>query len=510
MIHNIKSLYNEGNGSSIRQISQALNISRNTVRKYLRMNESAISEQQSERSRGKRLDECRDYIVHLLKTYPKLSAVKVQRKLCEHCPDLRVSGRSIRRYVESLRETVATKQKRYYRPVLDMVPGVQCQIDPGELHNVVIGGVAQAVYFVVFVLSYSRLMYVALSAKPINTEIFIQMHDAAFRYFGGRPEECVYDQTKMVVLHEQYRELDLNPRFHEYATHAGFQIHCCEGFDPESKGKVESGVKYVKQNGLYGETFDDWGHLQQYMSEWLEQVANARCHATTGKQPRAHFETDERHTLKTYLTPVDVQQTGQKTLTRKVDKTGLISWKASKYSVPMAYQCGCVGVSEGEGQLFISDLESGEQIACHLLSASKGEVVRNNHHYRDRAKQVAECEHAVYQQVGETAAKPLCALLKNTSPKIYKDQLIGARQVLEAFPDVPEALLIQVCQRPTLTATGLRDYLQAYINRPDRWPQVSTPGSSGDTVCSTTPTPTPESALSHYAGLFRAHAGGAA
>jgi len=73
------------------------------------------------------------------------------------------------------------------------------------------------------------LMYVGLSRVPINTDRFIAMHDAAFRYFGGCPEECVYDQTKRVVLHEQYRELTLNQAFHAYATAAGFRIQACEG-----------------------------------------------------------------------------------------------------------------------------------------------------------------------------------------------------------------------------------------------------------------------------------------
>jgi transposase len=80
-------------------------------------------------------------------------------------------------------------------------------------------------------------------------------HDAALRYFGGCPKELVYDQTKLVVLKEVYRELELNQRMSEYATHAGFEIRACEGFDPESKGKVEAGVKYVKQSALYGEEF---------------------------------------------------------------------------------------------------------------------------------------------------------------------------------------------------------------------------------------------------------------
>ncbi len=79
------------------------------------------------------------------------------------------------------------------------MPGVQCQVDPGELRNVLIGGEERTLYFVVFVLSCLRLMYVGVAFQPLATESFIRLHDEAFRYFGGVTEACVYDQTKMVV-----------------------------------------------------------------------------------------------------------------------------------------------------------------------------------------------------------------------------------------------------------------------------------------------------------------------
>jgi transposase len=235
MIHKIKALYDNGNGSSMRAIGTKLGISRNTVRKYLRTDEVTIAEQQNNPERVKRLDKCRDFIIHLLQTYPKLSAVKVLRKLRQQYPALTASDRTVRRYLQALKQTVTIKQQRYYEPVLDMVPGVQCQVDPGELRNVLINGIASTIHFVVFVLSFSRLMYVALAREPIDTKRFVQMHDEAFQYFGGCPQECVYDQTKLVVLHEQYRELDINPQFLQYATTAGFKIKACEGYDPESK-----------------------------------------------------------------------------------------------------------------------------------------------------------------------------------------------------------------------------------------------------------------------------------
>ena len=358
MIHKIKALHNEGAGLSIRSIARELGISRNTVRKYLRMDEVAIGEQQANRTRRKQLDDYRDYIVTLLGQFPGLSAVKVLRKLKERHPELGVSDRSARRYIKALKETVSLRQKRYYEPV-ESPPGVQCQVDGGELRGLSVGGEATTVHFVVFVLSYSRLMYVGLSPRPIDTATFIRLHDAAFRYFGGRPEECVYDQTKLVVLHEQYRELDPNPAFAAYATAAGFRIYACEGYDPEGKGKVEAGVKYVKGNALAGEVFDDWDHLEAHVRQWLDGVANVRQHGTTGEAPRVRFERDE---------------------------------------------------------LVLSDLETGQAIARHVISHDKGTVIRNNDHYRDKAARVADLEATIGEQVGQATGARLCVQLKATSP----------------------------------------------------------------------------------------------
>jgi hypothetical protein len=82
-------------------------------------------------------------------------------------------------------------------------------------------------------------------------------------------------------------------------------------------------------------------------------------HGTTGQQPCILFEEDERRTLQPYLIPESVRQDGQR-VTRKADKTGLISWKANKYSVPMAYQRKQVGVTEDAGSLKLYDLTSNE------------------------------------------------------------------------------------------------------------------------------------------------------
>ncbi len=173
VIHKVKSLYDEGRGESRRAIAMKLGISRDTVRKYIDMKEEEIQRTMAEDAvRQKKLDGYKDSIIRTLQTFPRMSAVKVLRKLKEKIPDLAVSDRSMRRYIGELKAAGEVVERiRRYEPVVDMLPGMQCQVDGGELHNVLIGGVERAVYFIVFVLSCSRLMHVCASLKPIATGI---------------------------------------------------------------------------------------------------------------------------------------------------------------------------------------------------------------------------------------------------------------------------------------------------------------------------------------------------
>jgi len=461
VIHKIKALHDEGRGLSVRAISRELGVSRNTVRKYLRTDTDAIAAERADGRRGRLLDEHRAYMEYLLRRYPQLSAVKVARKLRDKVGELEVSDRSLRRYLRELRATVQVAQPRYYEPVLDLVPGVQCQVDPGELRGVEIGGVERTVYFVVFVLSFSRLMHVAVAFRPIDTVLFIRMHDEALRAFGGSPEECVYDQTKMVVIAEQFRELTVNERFHEYATGAGFRIHACRGYDPESKGKVEAGVKYVKRDCLYGERFADEADVRAHVQQWLDEVANVRCHGTTGRAPRAHFEAEEQAHLRAYLTPPSLDRVEAARQTRKVDKTGLIAWHSNKYSVPMRYQRAQVGVQADQTHLHILDLDDGQIVATHALATGKGQTVRNTDHYRDRRERVEALEAAIGERVGQQVGARLCAQLRASNPRIYRDQVAAVHALLESGPPPVPGLVEELAEREGMSATRFKAQLEA-------------------------------------------------
>jgi len=174
-----------------------------------------------------------------------------------------------------------------------------------------------------------------------------------------------------------------------------------------------------------------------------------------------------------YLTPSCLDAASAAVVTRKADKTGLIAWQSNKYSVPMAYQNARVGVCEQDGLLRISDLSSGEVIAEHSLCLDKGQILKNTHHYRDRELRVETLEQELQQLLGQPdLALALCAVLKASAPKIYKDQLAGAKQVLaehiRSHGPIPEALWHRLLDAPHLTATGLKERLAAYQQHPER------------------------------------------
>ena len=104
MIHRIKALHDNGDGLSIRAIKKELGVSRNTIRKYLRMSEGDVLVTKVDTSRRRRLDPSRPYIEYLLERFPRLSNVKLARKISTKFGEMPVSQRSLRRYVRLLKE----------------------------------------------------------------------------------------------------------------------------------------------------------------------------------------------------------------------------------------------------------------------------------------------------------------------------------------------------------------------------------------------------------------------
>jgi hypothetical protein len=203
--------------------------------------------------------------------------------------------------------------------------------------------------------------------------------------------------------------------------------------------------------------------MVRHTQNWLEDVANARVHGTTGKVPRTVFNEHERTTLKPYVAIGLPREQSE----RKADKTGLISFRANKYSVPMAYQRSTVLVEVDGDQLLILDALEPSVVATHTIVLGKGLIIKNTDHYRDISIKIADYEVAIQALIGEEAGIQLCQLLKLTSPKIYKDQLSGVRQILAKQDDINDQLIARLIDRPRLTATQLEEYVEAFAKHPE-------------------------------------------
>ncbi|SDZ90513.1 hypothetical protein [Pedobacter hartonius] len=100
------------------------------------------------------------------------------------------------------------------------------------------------------------------------------------------PQEVVYDQDRLFLVNENLGELMLTERFRSYVSQRCFKTYFCRAADPQSKGKAENMVKYVKQNFLAGRSFKDLETLNQEAHAWLARTANALAHGTTIKNTR--------------------------------------------------------------------------------------------------------------------------------------------------------------------------------------------------------------------------------
>lgn len=153
-----------------------------------------------------------------------------------------------------------------------------------------------------------------------------------FRYFDGMPDEIVFDQDSIVCVSENSGDIILTYEFEKFRQQSGFKIFMCRAADPESKGKVENAVSYVKhgflENRLY--PFDD-GTLNNCAIAWLKRTANAKIHGTTRKIPAEVFKEERDH-----LKPIPIFENHRDLPVRRtVRKDNTIVYGSNRYSVPI-------------------------------------------------------------------------------------------------------------------------------------------------------------------------------
>jgi len=153
----------------------------------------------------------------------------------------------------------------------------------------------------------------------------------AFEYFGGVPKIVLTDRMKTVIDGSEAGKPLWNKRFEDFASDMGFLPKVCRPRRPQTKGKVERLVEYVKDNFLPGRQFRDLDDLNRQTIAWCQKV-DSKIHGTTGQIPLEALQQEPLLAL-----PAKELRDKYRWETRKVTKDGFVSFDGAKYGVPWQY-----------------------------------------------------------------------------------------------------------------------------------------------------------------------------
>lgn len=181
--------------------------------------------------------------------------------------------------------------------IVDTLPGEVAQVDFGYVGKLLdpTQHVLRRAWVFVMVLGHSRHMYCKIVFDQ-KASTWLRLHVEAFAHFGGSVRTVVPDNLKAAVIKNAFAvggDTELNRSYRELARHYGFKIDPTPPFSPKKKGKVESAVKYVKNNALKGRNGEDIDSVNVTLGRWVEEIAGARIHGTTHKRPLEVFKSEE-------------------------------------------------------------------------------------------------------------------------------------------------------------------------------------------------------------------------
>ena len=457
------------------QIASCLGLDTRTVNKYLAMSEpDYIDFLHRLEQRIRKLDAYEDFIKGRLEECPDASAAQVHDWLKEQYPGFRVvSSKTVYSYVQSVRQKYHLPKvfsSRIYQQVKECAYGQQVQVDFGEYPMTDTEGHRRKVYFMAMVLSRSRYKFVSFSDRPFTTALTICAHEEGFAFFGGYPREVVYDQDKLLLKDENLGQPILTEEFRAYHLDRGFQLHFCRKADPESKGKIENVVKYVKYNFLRGRTYYDLHTLNAQAIEWLSRTGNANEHSTIHKIPSLEWELEKLH-----LQPLQPSFRVQpERISYTVSKTNVLIYQGCTYSLPVGtYQPpGTDVLVERQGQELVVFDQQAREIARQPISPIKGVQVRNNNHFRDPSQSLTDLIAKTAAGFSQTdQAVDFLEKIRQDNPRYARDQIRLIARVCARYSqqEVDQALEFCLAERIWI-ANDFEPVLLTVAGR-----QVSTP-----------------------------------
>ena len=320
-------------------IGKELNISKNTARKYI----DRQGAPPPKIDRFSKLDSFKP-MLHDLMSKGIFNCVVLLERLKNAGYDGGIT--ILKEYVHPFRPAKALPAARRF----ETPSGKQAQMDWGICQYTDSSGTLHKVPAFVMILGSSRVKYVEFASR-CDLNSLQRCIVNAFSYFGGVPKEVLTDNMKTVAVGRQSGKPIWNTRFEDFAVDIGFTPKVCRVRSPQTKGKVERLVHYVKNNFLPGRKFEDLSDLNYQALAWCTS-ADGKVHGTTGKVPLQELASEG-------LQPLPLQPVLDKYRweTRIVTRDGMVSFDGVRYGVPWQYSgkevqvrlcSGCIEIYYGE------------------------------------------------------------------------------------------------------------------------------------------------------------------
>ena len=462
-------------GFSIRKVSRIIRISRNTISKYWDMSPEEYAETYKAVNRMTALKAYEPVVKKWLETYPCMTAAQVRDWLMER-HQLDAADRTIRSFVSGIRErygiTRKAEPRRIYEAVEELPKGYQMQLDFGEkTARDAYSSRYIKLYFVVFTLSYSKYKWGHFQDRPFLSSDLVRSLHQCFYYLGGTPRQLVYDQDSLIVVSENSGDIIHTQAFSAFLAETKLAVRVCRKADPESKGLIESSVKFVKGNFMANRFYMGIDLWNQSFEDWLERTGNGQKHGTTKRKPTEMFMEEQEHLLPLFgIAPAEAPED----MGRTVKQDNTVAYRSNRYSVPL----GTYGKIEtvyllvnGE-KLHIMDA-AGEDLAIHNVSHEKGKLVKLPGHSRDKKKKTKEILDKTVALLGIEFQGYLSKLCEE-KPRYVREQLGLVILVCESYGRERALEAIRYCESLSLySANDLNDAARSKFGQPESLPQPS-------------------------------------
>jgi len=196
---------------------------------------------------------------------------------------------SVNRFIRSLE----LKAPKATMPLTFSV-GEAAQVDFGtgpELVDPETGEIVKT-HFFLMTLCWSRHQYAEIVLDQ-KVPTWLECHRHAFEWFGGVPAKVIIDNAKCAITRACARDPVVQRAYAECAEGYGFRIDACPPRQPQKKGRVESGIKYLKTNFVPLRAFRSLADANRQLQDWILEEAGNRIHGSTHEKPLTRFAIEQ-------------------------------------------------------------------------------------------------------------------------------------------------------------------------------------------------------------------------